>query len=304
MGVLLNDVGAPGAPLKGRVIIVTGAARGIGRALSEEASAAGATVIAADLDRPEFEPGDGITPQVVDVTQEDDVRRLIDDTFARHGRLDGVANCAGVMTLSPVQDLAPEEWRRTIDVHLTGQYLILRHAARIMAAHGGGSVLLYSSHAAVIGSEAAAYSAAKAGIFGLVRSAARTLRTDGILVNGILPGAATRMTDAIYDAHLHLAVPGLSVRSSEAAGTWRDPRSTAAAAMFLLSAQNSEITGQLFAVVGDQVSRLENPRYVDTARLRAGLDDGRGRFDEAARAFAAMDHVSTGPPDVSWPPAD
>lgn len=294
---------SPSAPLEGRVIIITGAARGIGRALAEEASAAGATVVATDLDRPEFVRDRDIDARVVDVTREGAVQRLIDETIARHGRIHGVASCAGVMTLSPVQDLTPDEWRRTIDVHLTGQYLILRHAARAMASRGGGSVLLYSSHAAVIGSEAAAYSAAKAGVFGLVRSAARTLRSDGILVNAILPGAATRMTDAIHDAHLHAAVPGLSVRSSEAAGTWRDPRNTAAAAMYLLSGQNTRITGQLFAVVGDQVARLEDPKYVDKTTLRTGLEDARGRFDEAAAAFAAMDPSHIGPPDVAWPPA-
>ncbi len=143
------------------VAVVVGGASGIGAAIADRFAADGWTVVVADL--PE-----------TDVTDEDSVAGLLDGVLAEHGRLDLVVNSAGVSTLGNVVDLAADEWRRVVDVCLTGAFLVIKHAGQRLG-EGGSIISLSSLNARQPGAGLAPYCAAKAGLSMLTEVAALEL---------------------------------------------------------------------------------------------------------------------------------
>lgn len=163
-----------------RVAVVIGGASGIGAACAVALRADGCVVVVADL------PG---TPCDVecDVTVEDQVTALLDGVVEREGRVDVVVNSAGTSTLAAVVDHDAAEFRRVVDVNLTGGFLVLKHAGRVLA-EGGSVVSLTSLNARQPGGGLAAYCAAKAGLAMLTEVAALELGPRGIRVNAVSPG--------------------------------------------------------------------------------------------------------------------
>ncbi|SDE13941.1 SDR family NAD(P)-dependent oxidoreductase [Nocardioides lianchengensis] len=157
-----------------RVAVVVGGASGIGAACATALEADGCTVVVADL--PE-----------VDVTSEPSVSALLDRVVADHGRVDVVVNSAGVSTLMAVADHDVAEFRRVVDVNLTGGLVVLKHAARVLGP-GGSITSLTSLNARQPGSGMAAYCSAKAGLAMLTEVAALELGPRGIRVNAVSPG--------------------------------------------------------------------------------------------------------------------
>ncbi len=187
--------------LEHRVVLITGAARGIGAAAARRLAADGARVVVADLDGPGVQKLaaelDGV-PIQADVTRAEDVARMIDEPYRRWGRLDVLFNNAGVIRVQPLLDVTKAEWDRVLDVNLKAVFFVLQAAARRMKAQPPmagselrGKLIQTASIAGYRGGNhlTTPYSASKAGVISLTRSAAQALAPDRITSNCVCPGA-------------------------------------------------------------------------------------------------------------------
>src|SRR6478735_2234106 len=214
-----------------RVAVVFGGASGIGAAIVSRFTAEGWRVEIADL-------------PAVDVTDEATVAAFLDGVLASHGRLDTVVNSAGVSTLGLVTDLDVAEWRRVVDVCLTGAFIVMKHAGQRLTA-GGSIISLSSLNARQPGAGLAPYCASKAGLSMLTQVAALELAPRRIRVNAIAPGLiVTPLTQPAMD------IPGIEANYLEntplgRAGT---PEEIAEAAVYLARAQ--WVTGEVLDING------------------------------------------------------
>ncbi len=177
-----------------RVALVIGGGSGLGAATAVTLAADGCTVVTADLTGADH---------VVDVTDEASVVALLAGVVEREGRLDVVVSTAGVSTLAPVADHDAAEWRRVLDVNLTGAFLVIKHAAAHLG-EGGCITSLTSLNARQPGAGLAAYCASKAGLASLTEVAALELGPRGIRVNAVAPGlVVTPLTAPAMD------IPGI-----------------------------------------------------------------------------------------------
>jgi len=185
------------APLRGQVAIVTGAAQGIGRGIALVLAEAGAGVVVGDLKdatqtvRAIETEGGSATSMLMDVSRPDEADRLVQFALHRHGRLDILVNNAGIdAPHGNAWDLPDEEWRRTIDVNLSGVFYCSRAALRPMLAAGRGAIVNMSSQVARVGRPrlSPAYNASKAGIIGLTVAFSAQVADRGVRVNAIMPG--------------------------------------------------------------------------------------------------------------------
>ncbi|MXP20002.1 glucose 1-dehydrogenase [Gordonia sp. HNM0687] len=181
--------------LEGKVIIVTGAASGLGQASARRMTEEGADVLLADINEAQGhaiaeELGPRAAFRRCDVTSEDDVASLVDDAVTRHGRLDCMFNNAGVVGASgPIDELRLDEFEFVTAVLLRSVFLGMKHAARVMKPVGAGVILSTTSIAGVQGGWGPhLYAGAKAGVVGLTRNVAAELSTHGIRVVAIGPG--------------------------------------------------------------------------------------------------------------------
>ncbi|MFB9377767.1 SDR family NAD(P)-dependent oxidoreductase [Kineococcus gynurae] len=182
--------GAGGA-LAGRVALVVGAASGIGAAIAEAYAAEGAAVVAADRDGEALvRSAEGVASTVtLDVADEASVTTAVGRVLAEHGRIDVLVNSAGVLDESPLAEMSLAQWRRTVDVDLTGVFLTCRAVLPSMLAAGGGRIISIASQLGIKGGVGLThYSAAKAGVIGLTKALAREVAPAGVLVNAIAPG--------------------------------------------------------------------------------------------------------------------
>lgn len=178
---------------KGQRVIVTAGAAGIGRAIVEVLVGSGARVHICDVDSDALaacKASLDVSTTVADVADEAAVDRLFDDAKAALGGLDVLVNNAGIAgPTGGVEEIAPAEWRRCIDVDLTGQFLCARRAVPLLKAAGGGAVINMSSVAGRHGyAWRTPYAAAKWAVIGFTQSLAKELGPFGIAVNAILPG--------------------------------------------------------------------------------------------------------------------
>lgn len=234
-----------------QVTVVIGGASGIGRATAQVLAAAGHRLVVADLDASgaracAAELGSQHRGLGVDVTDEASVEELLDGVLATEGALHGVVNCAGVSTLARVVDHDAAEWRRVVDVGLTGAFLVLKHAGRRVA-DGGCLVSLSSLNARQPGTGLAAYCAAKAGLVALTEVTALELGHRGVRVNAVAPGlVVTPLTAPAMD------IPGVREEYLEntALGRSGEPDEIGAAIRFLLSDDAAWITGETLDING------------------------------------------------------
>ncbi len=186
------------AGLKGRVAVVTGGGRGIGKAISAKLADAGAKVVVADVDedsaRQTAKELAGLSGDVigsfVDVAQEESVSSLMKIALETFGRIDILVNNAGIMFRTRLMDISLDEWERTLQINLTGVFLCTKAVLPIMKESGFGRIVNISSSAgrSVSTLGGAHYTASKAGLLGLTRAAAKEMAPLGITVNAICPG--------------------------------------------------------------------------------------------------------------------
>jgi NAD(P)-dependent dehydrogenase (short-subunit alcohol dehydrogenase family) len=243
-----------GERLVGRVGVVTGGASGIGLACAKRFVDEGARVVLGDrnealLAAVDEQLGSAVVSEVVDVTVEADVERLVARAIENFGGLDLAVNCAGLGTLAPVTEHSLEEWNTVIGVCLTGTFLSVKHEALAMDAtgRGGAIVNLASINAKVPAKGMSAYCSAKAGVEMLTRCAAMELGPKGIRVAGIGPGLVeTPLTEY---ARL-LPQIGAAYLESIPLGRVGTPGDVADAALFLVSSEASWVSGETLYVDG------------------------------------------------------
>lgn len=249
--------------MNGRVVLVTGASAGIGRAAALAFAREGVDVVVADVDVERGEKtaaavaAEGVEAIFVrtDVADAGEVAHLVEQTVARFGRLDYAFNNAGIEGApAPTAESTLENWDRTIAVNLTGVYLCMRAEIPAMLAAGGGSIVNNSSVAGLVGfAGIPAYTASKHGVVGLTKTAALEYATAGIRVNAVCPGVvATEMVTRFTRGD-----PGAEEQllQSEPVGRMGTPDEIADAVVWLCSDRASFVTGQAIAVDGGFVAR-------------------------------------------------
>jgi 3-oxoacyl-[acyl-carrier protein] reductase len=237
--------------LDGKAAVVTGAGQGIGLEIARALRDQGARVVLADLDKRRAEDaaealGPGAVGIGCDVTSETDVASLIEAALISCGRLDVLVNNAGITRDASLRRMTLADFRAVIDVHLQGTWLGLRAAAEVMREAGAGSIVNLSSMSGKVGNPGQTnYSAAKAGIVGMTKAAAKELAHHGVRVNAIQPGLiATPMTAAMTPEAFAATEATIPMRR---AGR---PAEVAGAAVFLASDLSSYMTGTVLEVAG------------------------------------------------------
>lgn len=240
--------------LQDRITIVTGAGRGIGRAIARKLAGEAATVVVADIDERSAvatagELGGDSIGVAVDITDRAAVAALVERTVSELGRIDVVVNNAGWDKVGPFLDSEEADWQRVIDINLYGTLHMCKAVMTQMKAQGHGSVVNIGSDAARVGSSGeAVYSAAKGGIVAFSKTMARELARDGIRVNAVCPGPS----DTPLFAQIGEENPKLRQALEKAIPLRRlaQPEDLANAVAFLASDEASYITGQTLSVSG------------------------------------------------------
>lgn len=239
---------------KDKIAVVTGASRGIGRSISLALSAAGATIVAMDMDQAATdavvaeikELGGKALAVVGNVTLPEDAERMIEAAMNEYGRVDILVNNAGITRDGIFLRMKDEDWDAVLTVNLKGAFLCSRAASKVMTKQRYGRIINIASVVGQMGNAGQAnYCASKAGLIGLTKSNARELAKRNITVNAVAPGfIATAMTDALSDkvkAELTAQIP------LERLGNADD---IANAVLFLAAEKSGYITGHVLSVNG------------------------------------------------------
>lgn len=282
--------------LQGRVIVVTGAGRGIGAGIARLAGREGASVVVNDLgaavdgEGADPTPASKVVDEIVaaggqavvngsDVGDHDSAGELIQQAIDTYGRLDVLVNVAGILRDKMIFNLEPEDWDAVVNVHLTGTFNTIRHASaywrglRDEAAHH--RIINFTSASGMHGAPTQPnYAAAKYGVVGLTYSCANALRRYGVTTNAISPWASTRMTDAIPDdqsGHHDLG--------------WRAPENVAPAVAYLASERSDWCNGQVLLSGGYHIGLYDQPHLVSRISSLGSWDLPRA-FDLIEEAFS------------------
>jgi NAD(P)-dependent dehydrogenase (short-subunit alcohol dehydrogenase family) len=263
--------------LHGRVIAVTGAGRGIGRAVALACAAEGAGVVVNDygVGMDGADPAGGVAESVVKEIQAaggdavavaDDVstmaggERIVRTAVESYGRLDGVVCVAGILRERMLFNMSEDEWDPVIATHLKGTFTVFRAASALMRKQGGGTLIGFTSGNHTGSVSQANYSAAKGGIISLVRSAALGLHKYGVTANCVAPVARTRMS-----ANVPMELKEIG-----------EPEDVAALVVYLLSEQAAAITGQVYTVAGPKIAVWAQPRELRAMYAESGQPGGDG----------------------------
>jgi NAD(P)-dependent dehydrogenase (short-subunit alcohol dehydrogenase family) len=266
--------------LEGKVIAVTGAGRGIGRAVALAAAAEGAAVVvndygvAVDGAEPQSEVAESVVKEITDaggravanansVTTMDGGASIVQEAVDSFGRIDGVVCVAGILRERMLFNMSEDEWDPVIETHLKGTFTVFRAAAPIFRQQKSGTMIGFTSGAFAASVAQANYSAAKGGIVSLVRSAAAGMNKYGVTANCIAPVAKSRMSGQVPF--------GLEMG---------EPEDVAPMVCFLLSDKARNVTGQIYTVNAGRVAVWNQP--VEVREMRK---DGRWTVDEIAARF-------------------
>ena len=242
--------------LKGRTALVTGAARGIGYAIAQAMARHGARVVIADLDAETTTAAAGTIAgaraEVLDVTDERATEMVLDRLQAEGWTPDVVVPNAGILLLAPATDIAPHDFRKVVEVNLTGAFVTASSAARRM--DDGGCIVFTSSLFGIRGGSGnAAYAASKFGMVGLMESMAADLALRGVRVNAVAPGQIqTEMIEKLVATRLEQGLPDPRARliSRIPMGRMGTPDEVAGTYVYLASPLAGYVTGQTLVVDG------------------------------------------------------
>jgi NAD(P)-dependent dehydrogenase (short-subunit alcohol dehydrogenase family) len=304
-----------GGRLAAKAAVVTGAGRGIGRAIAELLAEEGAAVVVNDLGG--NVDGTGAQASVADevvvairarggtaVANHDSVadfaaaERLVATAVKEFGAIDILVNNAGILRDRMIFNMSEEDWDAVIAVHLKGTFNCTRHAAAHMRQHRRGRIISMSSTSGVIGNPGQAnYGAAKDGIAAMTRVVARELGKYGVTVNAVCPGASTRMTQTVGDgARQARQKAGVQTPAAASAFALRHtgPENVAPWVAYLASDAARDVNGQVFFVMGGLIALMNEP-----APVRTIFHDGRWTPEEIATVFSrtlGLDLVNPAPP--------
>lgn len=242
--------------LAGRIAVVTGGAQGIGLAVAERFVASGAKVVLWDIDeallaKARAKLGAAATAARVELTDDALVTQAAQAVLAAHGRIDILVNNAGITGGNgPTWELAPDVWRRTVEVNLVAPYLTCRAVVPAMLSQGYGRIVNVASVAGKEGNpNASHYSASKAGLIALTKSLAKETATKGIVVNAVSPAAArTAIFDQMTQQHIDYMLGKIPM------GRFVEPREIAAAIAWLASEDCSFTTGSVLDLSGGRAT--------------------------------------------------
>lgn len=297
--------------LAGKVVAVTGAGRGIGRAIALLAAREGAAVVVNDPGVARDGSGGDAAPahevaaeiaagggqacaNVADVSDPVAAGTIVDDAVARFGRIDALAHCAGILRDAIWHRMSEQAWRAVVDVHLNGAFHLARAATPHFREQGSGSFVFFTSGAGLVGNVGQAnYAAAKLGVVGLSQSIALDAMRYGVRANCIAPIAWTRMMAGVHGDEE--GGDGAGDDPAMAAMRALGPDRVAPLAVYLMADAAREVTNQIFGVCGDEISIFSRPRPV--ARLaRDGGWTAQAIADEAMAAlrpgFTRADEVA------------
>ena len=235
--------------LSGRIAVVTGASKGIGKAIAISLASEGAKVILVSRDRSQLEEaaaeitGTGGDAAVfpADITSEEQVRALERDVLARFGQVNILVNNAGINVRKPVDEFTLADWRLVMDTNVTGAFLMCRSFVPAMKGRGYGRILNLTSMMAHVSLPLRmAYSTSKSALLGMTRALALELAPEGITVNGISPGpVATEMNRPLMEN----PELGAQLLSNVPLGRWCKVEEIGALAAFLCSEEGGFVTG-------------------------------------------------------------
>jgi gluconate 5-dehydrogenase len=256
--------------LQGKVALVTGASRGLGRSMAGALAGAGATVVLAARDEAMLQQaaqeirstGGKADVEAFDLTSEDAVISAVPKIIARHGKLDILLNNAALCVWAGLFDGTLETWKRTLEINLTSVYLLSREAARPMVAQRSGRIINVGSYVSVVGRERLqAYVASKHGLVGLTKSLAGELGRHGVTCNAIAPGFfVTQMAEPITQDPARMKI----FTDCIAMARWGKPEELAGAAIFLASDAASYVNGHTLHVDGGVAEVLSLPVAVSS----------------------------------------
>lgn len=244
--------------LSGRVAIVTGSSRGIGRAIALQLAECGARVAinyvanASAAEAVAREIGGGSDQCIVvqgDVRRQTDVRRLVDETLKAFGRIDILVNNAGTTHDELLLRMSEEDWDKVMDLNLRAAFLCTKACLRPMVRQRWGRIISISSVGGIVGNAGQAnYAAAKAGLIGLTKAVAKEVASRNITANVVAPGfVKTDITDALTDAQKQALLETVPL------GRPASPEEIAPAVAFLASQEAAYITGHVLNVDGGVV---------------------------------------------------
>jgi len=236
--------------LDGKVAIVTGAARGMGKAIAITLKEQGASISAVDIDQDLLKSVAseiGAEAYVADVSNLRQIRGLVDSIDKRFGRIDILVNNAGICPRLPFATSTEDDWNRLMDVNAKSQYFLIQAVQPVMERHGGGRIVNIASSAGRVGAmnNASIYSGAKGAITMFSKSIARELAESGILINCVAPGEIdTDMMKGLAPADLAAVVESIPLRRLGR------PQEVAALVAYLASGECSYCTGATFDING------------------------------------------------------
>jgi NAD(P)-dependent dehydrogenase (short-subunit alcohol dehydrogenase family) len=236
--------------LNGKIAIVTGAGRGIGRSIADVFAREGATVIATSRGD-EFGYEEGVEYHQLEVSSEEAWRRVVGDVAERYGRVDVLANNAGIITYDTLHELTLDDWSQVVAVNQTGVWLGMREVVPLMLGQGGGSIINVSSiwgNAAVAGAHA--YHATKGAVRNMSKSAAVTYAKDNIRVNSLHPGFIDTPLTKAQDPAVNEYVVGQTPM-----GRAGQADEIAYGAVFLASDESSFMTGAELVIDGGYLAQ-------------------------------------------------
>lgn len=221
--------------VEGKVVLIAGGSGGLGRTVVPAFTAAGARVVTADRN-PSTDHADGRLALKADVTDEADVRRLVEEVIRKLGRVDVLVNLVGGFAAGRVVDTEVSLWQRMLTTNLTAAFLLSKAVLPHMTQRGAGRLLHVAAWAAVEPFPgAAAYIVAKSGLLAMIRVLALELKGSGVTVNGVLP---TTIDTRANRTNMPEADPS----------TWAKPESIAEALLFLASDEAGQVSGALLPV--------------------------------------------------------